>query len=142
VFEKELSEKFKAIFDVGKVTFDTPSLQNSPGTVTTREQECIFINVQTAKNTFKSGQVLAMVTGSAIMIARSEKLPFGFFSKAIANAPLALTKDLFFYDFESNSAIFRDVVQRSFSFVYFFRGQFDPDVGTMTSVDLTLEEST
>lgn len=133
MFEKELADKFKAIFPVKKVTYDTPG--------ESREQDCLFIEVEEPKFTFKDGRAIATVTGNAVMFGRNEDLKFGFFSKAIAGAPAALTKDLFFSDFESNTQRFRDIVQRGFSFTYFFNSQYDPAIGTITSVDVNIEES-
>lgn len=133
MFEKELAEKFKAIFPVKKVTYDVPG--------ESREQDCLFIEVEQPKFTFKDGKAKAMVTGNAVMFGRLEDLTFGFFAKAIAKAPNALTKDLFFSDFEANTQRFRDIVQRGFSFTYFFNSQYDPAIGTITSVTTTVEES-
>lgn len=82
-----------------------------------------------------------MVTGNAVMFGRNDALTFGFFSKAISNAPNALTKDLFFSDFETNTLRFRDIVQRGFSFTYFFNSQHDPDIGIINEIELTTEES-
>ncbi len=132
MFEKELSEKFQAIFAVKKVTYDTPG--------ESREQGCIFIEIENSRNSFKDGKAIAMVTGNAVIFSRNEEIPFGFFSKAIAKAPAALTKDLFFFDIEANTQRFRDIVQRGFSFTYFFNSQYDPAIGSITGVDVTIEE--
>lgn len=137
MFEKELADKFQRIFGVKKVTYDTPELKADA----VREQECLFIEIEDSTNQIKDGRAKAMVTGNAIMVARSEKLPFGFFSKSIKQADPVLTKDLFFFDIEKNVPRFRDIVQRGFSFVYFFDSQYDPAVGTITSVTTTIEES-
>ena len=75
-----------------------------------------------------------------MMFGNAEKLPFGFFSKAIKNADDEDTRDLFFFDLENNSRVFRNIVQRGFSFVYFFDSQYDPKVGSITSVDITVTE--
>jgi len=133
VFETELSNKLKTIFGVKKVTYDLPG--------EAKEQECLFIELESSKNVVKDGRVKAMVSGNAYMIAPNEKMPFGFFSKAIKQADHALTKDLFFSDIEGNAQRYRDLVQRGFSFIYFFDSQYDPAVGTITSVDITIEES-
>lgn len=133
MFEKELAEKFQAIFGVKKVSYDTPG--------DSKEQETLWIEVEQPKFSFKDGRATAMVTGNAVMFGRNDALTFGFLSKAIAQAPAALTKDLFFADFESNTQRFRDIVQRGFSFTYFFNSQYDPAIGTITSVTTTVEES-
>ena len=132
MFEKALIDKFKAIFGIEKITYDVPG--------DSREQNCLFIEIENSKNTFKDGKQLAMVTGNAVIFGPSGKIPFGFFSKAIINADPSLTKDLFFFDIEANTQRFRDIVQRGFSFTYFFNSQYDPAIGTITSVDLNVEE--
>lgn len=133
MLEKELADKFKAIFQMQKVTYDTPG--------ESREQGCLFIEIENSKQTFKDGKEIAMITGNAVIFARNEEIPLGFFAKAIARADKSLTKDLFFFDFEANTLRFRDLVQRGFSFVYFFDSQYDPDIGTITSVTTTVEET-
>jgi hypothetical protein len=132
VFEAELKDKFKQIFKVKKVTYDAPS--------DAREQECLFIEIESSKNVIKDTRAKAMVTGNAMMNAKGDKLPFGFFSKAIKQADPALTKDLFFFDIEKNTLRFQDLIQRGFSFVYFFDSQYDPDVSTIENVTITSEE--
>lgn len=133
MFEKELADKFKAIFAVKNVTYDDPG--------ESQEQDKLFIQIEEPKFSFKDGRVKAMVTGSAVMFGRNEDLKFGFFSKAISGADKTLTKDLFFSDFEANTLRFRDIVQRGFSFTYFFNSQYDPAIGTITSVDTNVEET-
>ena len=133
MFEAELKEKFKAIFAVKEVTFDEPG--------ESEEQNVLWVQIDEPKFTFKDGEVKALVTGSASMFGRNDALTFGYFAKAIAKAPNALTKDLFFTDFETNSNRFRDKVQRGFSFTYFFHSQHDPAIGTITSVTPIIEET-
>ena len=130
MFETKLSAKFKTIFGVEKVTYNQPS--------ESQEQRCLFIEIEDAKNSFKAGRMLSMIRGKAVLFAQNDQLPFGFFSKAIEQHPKE-TKDLFFYDMEENTRTYQNLVQRSFSFVYFFDGQYDPDVGTIDNVNLTLE---
>lgn len=132
MFEKELSEKFGKIFNVAKVTYDSPG--------DSQEQGCLFIDIDSANPTIKDGKALAIVTGNAFMYAPADKLPFGFFGKAIRKADIALTKDLFFFNIENNSQRFQNIIQRGFSFTYFYRGQFDPEIGTITGITLSIEE--
>lgn len=132
MFEKQLEEKFQKIFGVQKVTFDAPG--------ESQEQGCLFIEIEDSRNTIKDGRELAKVTGNAVMFARAEQIPFGFFSKAIAQANPADTKDLFFFDFEVNTRRYRDKVQRGFSFVYFFGGQYDPETGSINEVTISVED--
>lgn len=136
MFEKTLEEKFKSIFQVDKVTYDSWD----PKDESIREQKCLFIEITSCLPTFSDKVQKALVVGKATMVARNAEFPYGFFGKAIDNAADSLTKDLFFYDFEENQPRFRDVSVRGFSFQYFFNSQYDPDLGTIESVELTVEE--
>ena len=129
MFENELSEKFKRIFQLNKVSYAEPG--------ESREQECLFVDVSLAKTNFKDRRVFGKVEGQAVFYAQSDKVKFGFFAKQIANADPNDTKDLFFSDFEENSKTYLNLVQRSFSFVYFFNSQYDPDIGTITGIEFT-----
>ncbi len=132
MFEKDLEAKFKGIFGVEKVTYDAPG--------ESQEQNALFIQVEEPKFNFSDKRVSAMVTGNAVMFGRNDALTFGYFSKCIAKASNDLTKDLFFSDFETNTQRFQNIVQRGFSFTYFFNSQYDPAVGTITSVTTSVEE--
>lgn len=133
MFEKELAEKMKAIFKVKAVTFDAPG--------DSREQEKLFIQVEEPRFRITDKKARAMVTGRATLFGRNDSLTFGFFSSAIAIAKNDLTKDLIFRDFETNTQRFRDIVERGFSFTYFFSTQHDPAVGNMAGVDINIEET-
>ena len=133
MFEKELESKFRQIFSVKKVTF------NAPGE--SMEQNCLFIEVENPRCTIKNGSARARVSGSAFLFGENDKLPFGFFAKAIKEADTSLTKDLFFYEIEANNSTYLNLVKRSFSFIYFFNSQYDPPAGTITSVETTVEET-
>lgn len=132
MFEKTLEDKFKKIFGVKKVTYDQPS--------DLKEQECIFIEVEDSKNQIKDGRVCMMITGKAVMFGNAEKLPFGFFSKAIKQADSSDTTDVFFHELETNTRFYRNLVQRGFSFVYFFNSQYDPKIGSITSVAVSITD--
>lgn len=125
MFEATLSAKFRKMFEVKKVVFDMPG--------ESLEQDVLFVEVTLNKNSIRDGRAFAKVTGKVHMNAEAEKLPFGYFAKNIQlNADDA--KDLFFYDFEENTRLYENIVQRSVSFVYFFNVQYDPAVGTITSI--------
>lgn len=128
MFEKQLASKLKKIFKVKKVTYDAPSESN--------EQECIFVNVVSSKNTIKDGKEIAKVEGVLTMFGSADKMPFAFFSKAIYQADSEDTKDLFFYEVDRNVLDVQNIVQRTCAFVYFYSGQYDPDLGTITSVEI------
>lgn len=137
MFEESLQEKLKAIFDFKKVTFSRP---NKTEDGEAPEQECLFIEVENPRCKLSDKKQIARVTGKAIVYASADKMPFGYFAKKIAAADPANTKDLFFSDIEANSRTFQDIVQRGFSFVYFFNSQYDPAIGSITSI--TTEVST
>lgn len=121
--------KLKKIFSVDKVTYEAPG--------ESREQECIFINVETASGHAKDAKYVARITGTCQMFGNADKIPFGFLSKAITKADSELTKDFFFEDIEGNTKYIGNIVQRSFSFVYFFRSQFDPKIGIINEITET-----
>lgn len=125
-------EKLKRIFGVKKATFDFEG--------ESEETECLFIEVEESINVITRPNERAKVQGKCYLYSPSQKLPFGFFSKAIQKADPNDTKDFFFFEFETNSRRYRDKVQRGFSFVYFFDGQYDPDTGSITSVEFSVEE--
>lgn len=128
MFEKALTEKFQKIFGLKKVRFDLPA-EEAP------EQECLFIQVDQPNVTVKSKSARARVVGQATVFGSADKIPFGFFAKRIAKADAELTKDLYFFEVEQNTRQFVNIVQRSFSFVFFFNSQYDPEVGTIESVN-------
>jgi hypothetical protein len=128
VFESTLSAQLKRIFDFPKVSYSAPG--------ESLEQECLFIEVESSKNNIKDGEQYARVTGRVTVYSTSDKLPFGYFAKAIKTADADDTRGLFFFDFEENTRIFQNVVQRGFRFVYFFHSQYDPDTGSITSITL------
>ena len=128
MFEKALEQNLKAIFGIERITFDAPSESN--------EQDVLFIQISVSNNTIKDGAQIARVTGTLHMFSMNTKLPYGFFSKKIHEAKPSWTKPFFFFDLEENSNRYRDICERSASFVYFFNSQYDPDLGTMNSITL------
>lgn len=138
MFEQDLQDKFKKIFGVQRVSYDHPAPDTHDGQPQSEEQETIFIEIDETKTSFKDGKVYAHVTGKASMLAQNDKLPFGYFSKCIFEHSDD-TKDLFFYQFEENQRLRNNLVHRGFSFIYFFNSQYDPNLGTLTSIDLDIE---
>lgn len=128
MFETALKEKFQRIFDLKKSTFNDPS-EEAP------EQDTLFIRVEKAVSSIRDTTQLCRVEGRVIVFGQAEKLPFGFFQKKIRNAALEDTTDVFFHDMEANEPLYENIVRRGFQFVYFFNGQYDPDQGTITSIE-------
>lgn len=125
MFEQELSDKFKKIFDFKKVSYAQPKESD--------EQECLFIEVEGSHQSVKDGRVVGRVEGNCVVFSTGDKMPFGYLLKRIAKAAPTDTKDLVFFEIERNIKIIQNVVQRSFKFVYFFNSQYDPDTGSITS---------
>lgn len=130
--EGHLSDNLRAIFGVAKVSFDEPG--------GAKEQDAIFVSVSSCVPSYiRPGEARFRVEGDAILFANADKLPLGFFAKKIEQAPNDLTKRFTFMDMESNTRVFRNIVQRSFSFIYFLSGQYDPETGNITSVTFSTE---
>lgn len=127
MFEASLSDKLKRIFDLDKVTYASPS--------ESQEQECIFIEIESAKNQIKDKRQVSRVLGKIRVFASSDKLPYGYFSKKIQAANTSDTRELFFYEIEENHGTFQNICERSLSFVYFYDSQYDPEQGTITSIE-------
>lgn len=132
MFEDKLQKLFSEIFDIQKVSFDEP-----PDSAI--EQETLFVTIERAPGKARHGKYIARVEGEAFIMAPSDKIPFGYFTKRIENAPSELTAPFFFYEIEENTKRYRNLVQRAFSFVYFFQDQYDPKVGKMLDVEFSEE---
>jgi hypothetical protein len=126
VFEKTLKDKLKRIFDMEKVTLDEPG--------DSQEQDCLFVEVLSSKNSVRDGKFIAKVSGTITVNANSDRLPFGYFSKKIAEANQDDVGPFFFYDIETSAGRFGNIDQRKMSFVFLFDAQYDPNVGTLNEV--------
>ncbi len=127
MFEKELADKLKRIFDLKKVRYDAPS--------DSQEQECLFVEIEKANSRVSEQRFVGQATGKITVWGNSEKLPYGYFTKRIVEANKADTKDLFFYDFEENSQTIGNISQRGMAFRYLFDLQYNPNVGEMTELE-------
>jgi hypothetical protein len=132
MFKSELQECLKRIFDFKKVSFDIPG--------ESQEQECLFVRVDKCNAHISDGKELARVEGELIAYANSDKLPHGYFLKAIDRAAAADVKKFFFHDIEASSVVTNNIVRRSTNFVFFYQAQYDPELGTITSVELQQSE--
>lgn len=130
--EKELQDRLKRIFQVSKVTMDAPGF--AP------EQETLYVNIETAKVRTIEGLIKFDVRGTLSIVGPSDKIPLGYLSRKLLQAPHALTKGLALYDLETNSKRGNNLVERGSSFIYFFSTQYDPDLGSITAIDLIGQE--
>jgi hypothetical protein len=133
MIEKTLIEKLTKIFDVPRATFDRPT--------ESAEQDILFIMVDSAKSSIKEKRHIARITGRIVVYSTHEKLPYGFFYKQLAEANASDTLDFFFFDFEENTGRGMNIVERSLGFVYFYSGQYDPEIGTIDSINLSVQVS-
>ncbi len=128
MFEQELSEKLKRIFDLKKVRFDQPAHD-------IQEQECLFVAIQSSKNQVSEARFKGIATGKISVWGNNEKLPYGYFSKHIVEANKDDTKNLFFYDLEENAGTIGNIAERTISFKYLFDIQYNPNIGEITSLE-------
>lgn len=129
MFEADLKQRFERIFGIPKVTFSAPG--------ESEEQGCLFVDIQSASSAVKKGRQIARVVGAISIFARSEKIPFGYFTKKINAASLELVSGLFFHNVDETSKRSQDIVERKCSFVFLYSGEYDPKVGSLTSVELS-----
>jgi hypothetical protein len=128
MFEKHLTESLKRIFDLKKVTLSAPG--ESP------EHECLFVDVETSRVKLSGGRAKVRATGRARLFGNADRMPLGFFQSQIEGSLNDDLKSFFFYDLEENASLFQNIAERSLSFVYFFDGQYDPDQGSLTSLEI------
>lgn len=128
--EDDIKAKLGRIFKV-PVTLDEPG--------EAEEQEKIFVDIQSNQTNIKDGRIVGRVTCEMLMVGQESKMPIDFIPKMIARAE-SDDKDHFFFDYSTQSQrIFRNIVQRSLTFVYFFNGQYDPETGSIDSITTTTE---
>jgi hypothetical protein len=131
MFRKSLQEKLKGIFGFEKTTFDAPS--------DVFEQDTLFIEINQPRTRTSEGVVYARVEGQLVVYSQDNKLTYGFFNKRIELAEYSLKKDFFFYDIDANiensPARLQNITERRVSFVFFFKAQFDPRLGELTSLE-------
>ena len=132
MIEKLLLSHLAGIFELD-VTFDRVS--------ESREQERAFVEIREAKVRLKEGRQTASIVGRLRVFAQAEKLPLGFLAKKIEAASLELTRGFYFYDLEENAGTYRNIVERSASFVFLFDSQYDPALGTLNVVNLSHAEN-
>ncbi len=126
MFENQLKEDLKLIFKPEKVTYQQPS--------NLKEQSVLFVNVEQPQATFRDKIARFKVTGKCTMFGDSEKLTFGYFAKCISGASKELNSRFHFSEIDLNTKYYQNLVQRDFSFVYFYETEYDPDTGLITSI--------
>ena len=132
-----MADKLGAIFGFKKTTYDQPSVNASTGTF---EQDILFIQVDRAASVTKEGRATSKVEGSLVVFSQMDKMPFGYFNKRIQQSDPELTRKFFFFDIDlnptSSPSRIQNITERRVSFVYLYAGQYDPDHGELTSLDI------
>lgn len=131
MFEPILEEKLKRIFGMKTIRFTAPTSDQDAV-----EQETLFVDIQQSVNNVSPAlkRQVSRVTGQILVHANVGKLPFGFFSQRIAQADVNDTKDLFFFNMERSKPAFQSIDERGLNFVFLFNGQYDPNQGSLTSL--------
>lgn len=101
-----------------------------------KEQECLFISIEDNQVRFKKKLKRYRLEGRLTMFAQSDKMPVDYFATRIFEMPKALQARFFFSEIDANTKYYQNLVQRDVSFIYFFETQYDPDTGTITSVEV------
>jgi hypothetical protein len=131
VFEKSLLKKLESIFQFKKTTYDAPS--------DSFEQDTLFTEIEKATTRISDGMFYAKVEGSLIVYSQANKLPFGYFTKAITRAKLEDVRDFFFFDLEidiaSSNARLQNIHERRTRFVYLHKEQYDPNKGQLNTLN-------
>lgn len=133
MFRKDLLRRLEDIFGFEKTTF------NDPGD--TYEQDTLFVaieNVATRMSRANGGRETARVTGRLVVFSQGDRLPYGFFMKALERADGDLKKPLFFsdeIDVTESPARLINLHERQISFVFLYDSQYDPNQGQLTSVE-------
>lgn len=135
MFREEVADALTTIFGLKRTTFDAPSMDSSGSF----EQDTLFIQIDEAPFRVTEGKAHAKVLGTLIVFSQIEKLPFGFFSRRINMAPYALTKNFYFFDIDTvpanSPARIQNIAERRVRFVYLYSAQYDPEHGSITSLE-------
>lgn len=125
MFRAELEKRFKEIFGLKKVTFNQESVEF--------EQDTLFVEVLNCRTNPSKGFLSAIVDGQIAVFAQRDKMPFGFFAKRISQADNELTKDLFFFEIDTENLASQsrvmNISERRAKFQFFFKTQYDVPKG-------------
>ena len=124
--EQNIKDAFQKIFSFKNTRFNAPS--------DSQEQECLFIEIDTVDSQVKDNILKAKVMGKCAVFGQADKLPVSYFAQRLGLAKNDLTKDFFFYDLEGSLLTEMNIVKRSFSFIYFFAGQYNPHADNIESI--------
>lgn len=134
MFRKDLQRRLEKIFGLEKSTFLAPSDQF--------EQDTLFIEIETANTRLAGndgGRETCVVAGSLVVFSQDNKMPFGFYAKAIERADAETKRPLFFHDVDvdlvTSPARMQNIHERRASFVFKYDSQYDPNRGQLTELE-------
>lgn len=132
MFKKEMKAKLEAVFKFKKTTFDAYSQEY--------EQDVLFVEIHDCKESVKTDSVAMRITGDLVYFSQVDKIKYGQMIKLIELAKADDKNSFFFYDIDkqnvSSQARLIDIAERRISFQYLYKGQFDPDKGVITSLNM------
>lgn len=132
MFKKEMIAKLIEIFKIKKTTFDAYSDEY--------EQDTLFIEVDDCHERVHNGGVSMRVMGDLVYFSQVDRIKYGNMIKLLEQANAVDKKMFFFYDIDkqnvSSQARLQNIVERRISFVYLYNGEYDPDKGNITSLDM------
>lgn len=131
MFKHAIQTKLRGILGY-KVSFNAPS--------ESFEQEVGFIAIAQTRTSAGQGRIRAKVTGYVSVFAQTDKMPFGYFAKKIAQAKAEHRAGFFFFDIDENvlnsPARMVNLAERRVSFVYLVDEQYDPNQGAMAGFSI------
>lgn len=137
MFRADLKRRLEGIFDFEKTTYNAVSEEY--------EQDTLFIEIAYSRSRVSGkdgGRETARVGGTIVVYSQDNRLTYGFFIKRIEQAAAELKAPLFFYDIDvddpASPAREINIHERRTSFVFLYDSQYDPDKGSLTELDLTL----
>ncbi len=131
-----MERRLKSIFKFEKVSFNAPSKEAA-------EQDCMFVEIDPARpRPYGKDKISCKVSGILVVYSQSDRLPFGFFSKAIEQADPDDTRPFIFsteIDVAESQSRYQNIHERHLGFIFLYDTQYDPDRGSLTSINLSLE---
>jgi len=132
MFKKDMLKKLENIFKFKKTTFDAHSDEF--------EQDTLFIEVQECKERITSKGAVIKVIADLIYFSQVDRIKYGNMIKLIEQANPIDKNPFFFYDIDkknvSSQANIINITERRISCHFFYTGEYDPEKGEITSLDM------
>lgn len=136
MFKAELKSSLVRIFGIKNTTFEEPDPE-AP------EQDVLFIEITEAKTRpYSPDRIAAKVTGNLILFSQADRTPYGFFAKRIEQADGADRNKFIFgreIDIPDSTARVQNIHEKQVPFTFLFDAQYDPERGSLTSLETNLE---